>query len=173
MLNREQKKKLVSDLAAELSDSRGIVFSSFEGLATKDIQGLRGELRRENIKHKVVKLSLLKRALRRIGVDSEKLGVRLPLAISWSQEDEVAPAKILSTFAKTHDKLKIVAGVLEKQLLDAMQVKNLASLPGKQELRAQVVGVIASSLRGLVSVLAGNLRGLVNALNAIKDSKSV
>ena len=89
-----------------------------------------------------------------------------------SFEDEVAPARVINLFAKTHENLKILAGIFEGKMIDAAGVKAFAAILGKQELRAQVVGLLASPLRGLVGVLSGNIRQLLHALNAIKDSKT-
>ncbi len=172
MLTRDQKHKVVRDLTQELKAAKGVVFSDFQGLPAKDIQELRALLRKDNIKHKVVKLSLLKRAMNVAEIDSSSFDYHLPVAVSWSGEDEVTPAKILQTFGRTHDKLKMVAGILDGKLIDQKQVASLASLPTKQELRAQVVGAIAGPLRGFVGVLSGTLRQLVYVLNAVKESKN-
>ena len=171
MLNKEQKKTVVKDLVQELKSAKALVLSDFQGLPTRDIQKLRADLRREKVSYKVVKLTLLKKALRQAGVDVSQFNFAAPLSVSLSAEDEVIGAKILAAFAKTHDKLKIVGGYLGAEFLDATRVKAMAALPGKQELRGQLVYVIASPLRGLVSVLQGNMRGLVNVLNAIGQSK--
>lgn len=172
MLKKAQKKQLVNELAKELDGAKGIVFSDFQGLPDADIQKLRMELRKQDVRHKVVKLTLLQRILRRIGVDLAKFDYHVPLAVSYSREDEALPAKLLKAFAKTHDKLKILAGIVDRRLVDSATVNQLASLPGKQELRGQLAAVIAGPLRSLVSVLAGNLRGLVQVLNGIKDKKA-
>lgn len=170
MLTREQKKKVVEEITQELKEAKSVVFSTFQGLSAKDIQELRGIMRKDKVGYKVVKLTLLKRALKSAGIEAEKFDVQLPLSVSWSREDEVAPAKILNNFAKAHQELKIVAGILEKKLIDVFKIKQLAVLPGKQELRAQVVRVVASPLRGLGNALVGNLRGLITALRAISQS---
>ncbi|MDP3741392.1 MAG: 50S ribosomal protein L10 [bacterium] len=166
MLTKPQKQKIVKDLSQELISAKGIVFTSFQGLTTKDSQELRRLLRKENVQHKVVKITLVKKALERSGISSDGLSTNLPMAVSWSLEDEVMAAKILSTFAKAHESLKIVSGILDKKFLDAATLKQLAALPGKLELRGQLVGVLASPLRGLVTVLSGNIRGFLNVLNA-------
>lgn len=172
MLNKAQKKELVEKLSAELAGLKGAVLSSFQGLPAAQMQKLRGQLRGEGVQSKVVKLTLLRRVLEKIGVDVSSFNYTVPLTLSWSADDEVLPAKILNTFAKKQENLKMVAGVLAGKLIDGTQVKALAMLPGKQELQGQLVGVIAGPLRGLVSVLSGNMRQLVYALNAIGKSKN-
>ena len=109
--------------------------------------------------------------LEKLGIDTAKFDAKVPLSLSWSHDDEVLPAKILYAFAKKQENLKLVGGVLGQDYLDVVAVKALAVLPGKDELRGRLVGVIASPLRGLASVLSGNLRNLVYALNAIAGKK--
>lgn len=166
MLNKEQKKKIVEDLSGELKGARAVVFSDYQGLSTRDIQELRSLLRREDVKYKVVKLTLLKRALEAVGIDTAKFSFGRPLSVSYSAKDEVAPAKILNTFAKKHEHLKIVAGILDGKYIESREVKALAALPTKLELQARLVYIISSPLRGLASVLSGSIRGLMNVLNA-------
>lgn len=172
MLNKQQKKDIVKDLVEKLKVAKSVVFSDFQGLGAKDIQGLRQELRKESVDYKVVKLTLLKRALRLAGLDVSNFNFQVPLSVSLSREDEVTAAKILAGFSKKNDKLKIVSGVLDNKIIDAGRVKALAALPGKQELRGQLVSVIASPLRGFVSVLVGNIRGLINVLNSQSNKLS-
>lgn len=166
MLNKEQKKQVVKELSETLAGAKSLVMSSFSGVPAKDIQDLRGNLRKENIGYKVVKLTLMKRVLEALGIDTAKFAFGSSLSISYSTEDEVAPAKALFGFSKKQDKLKIVGGVVDGRMIDAASVKTLATLPGKQELRGQLVYVIVSPLRGFVSVLQGNMRGLINVLSA-------
>jgi|SRR3989338_853815 len=172
MLNKSQKQEIVKNLTEELKGAKGAVLSSFQGLPASVMQTLRQKLRAEGIKSKVVKLTLLKRVLAAIGVNTENFNQTVPVVVSWSTEDELSAARILHGFAKKQENLKIVAGLLEQKLLDAAAVKTLATLPGKQELLGQLVGVVASPLRGLVGVLSGNVRQLLYALNAIGKSKS-
>lgn len=166
MLTREQKKKIVEEMAEKIRASKGVVLSDFQGLPTKDIQELRSTLRKEGVSYKVVKLSLLKLAMKKAGLDVSGFSYQVPLSVALSADDEILPAKILDSFARKKDKLKITAGVLDKMLIDAEQVKMLAALPGRTQLRGQVVSVLAAPLRGLASVLIGNVRGLINVLNA-------
>lgn len=170
MLTKQQKQKIIKDLSHELGLAKGIVFTSFHGLATKDLQELRGLLGKDGIKHKVVKITLAKRALRQLGFDPEGLVANVPLSVSWSA-DEVAAAKVLSGFARSHENLKIISGIMDNKFLNAPMVIELAQLPGKLELRGQLVRALAAPIQGLVNVLAGNLRGLVNVLNAIQKAK--
>ena len=94
------------------------------------------------------------------------------MALAMGFDDEVAPARLIFQFAKTHKALEIVGAITgEGQLLSAGQVKALASLPSKEQLLAQVVGTIAAPLSSFMSVLSGNIRNLFYVLNAINESK--
>jgi len=86
--------------------------------------------------------------------------------------DEVAPARIVNDFAKKNEVVAIFGGTLDGKYIDAVFVKNLASLPSKQQLLGQLVGTINAPVSGFVNALAGNLRGFVSVLNNIKEAKA-
>ena len=93
------------------------------------------------------------------------------VSVLFGYADEVAPARIAMETSKKYDVVKIFGGMLENEFVDMSAVINLAKLPSKQQLLAQVVGTINAPVSGFVNVLAGNIRGLVNVLNAVKDTK--
>lgn len=172
MLTRKQKQEIVKNLTTEMKTAKGAVFSTFQGVSNDQIEGLRADLHQAGVRHEVVKLTLLKLALKNLGFDPEEVKANLPLAITVSQSDEVAAAQIIQKFAKDVEDWQIIGGLLDGQLIDSGQVKSLAALPAKQELQGQLVRVIAGPLQGLVGVLSGNIRQLVYALNAIREAKS-
>ena len=93
------------------------------------------------------------------------------LLYAFNNEDEVAPAQALNNFARENPELQFVAAINENgDVLDADQVKALADLPSKDQLRGMLVGTLAAPLSGLVGVLGGNMRGLVTVLNGRKDA---
>ena len=94
------------------------------------------------------------------------------LGLAFGFDDEGVPAKVLSTFAKTHPTLVLVGGLLGERVLSKADVIALSKLPGQQELRGQLVSVIAAPLRGLVTAMAGPARGLVTALGALRDQRA-
>ena len=167
-----QKQETVAALVEKLGRMRSIVFANYEGLPVKDIEALRRELKKEGVDYTVVKKTLLKRAVKEanLNFDPKELSGNFATVISY--DDEVAPARVISSFAKTHEVLKIVAGVLEGKMIDAKAALALSKLPGKEELLARLVGSINSPVSGFVNVLAGNLRGLLTVLSGIKDKKT-
>ena len=104
--------------------------------------------------------------------DIDPVTLNKGVATVFSYNDEVASAKTIGEFAKTHEALKPVGGILEKKFIDAAKVITLSKLPSRNELLAKLLGSIKSPVSGLVNVLSGNLRNLVYVLNAIKNSKS-
>src|SRR3989344_1144033 len=90
----------------------------------------------------------------------------------FSYEDEVTPAKTVQNFAKDHEAMLAVGGIVEGQYFDRTKILALSKLPTKLELLAKVVGSISSPISGLVNVFAGNLRNLVYILNAVKQKNS-
>jgi len=169
--NKEQKKVHIDALSKQIKDAKSVVFASVEGLKIKDTDELRKNCREQKLSYVVSKKTLLKKALKDIGVDADTEGFVGGVAVVCSQTDEVAPAQILAKFAKTRDIMKMFGGVLEGKLVDAEMVKQLSSLPSKQELLARLVGSLNAPVSGFVNVLAGNLRGLVGVLSNIQKAK--
>jgi large subunit ribosomal protein L10 len=94
-----------------------------------------------------------------------------PSAVAISYEDPVAPAKVLTQFAKDNNKLEIKVGVLNGKVLDAQSIKALASLPSREVLLAQLLSTLNAVPTSFVRVLAEVPRSLLNVLTAIKDQK--
>ena len=169
---RAQKEETLKSLTEKFRAMRSVVFANFEKLPVKDIEALRKELKKAGVLYTVAKKTLLRIAMKDAGIAVDPKALAGNFATVIGVTDEVAPAKILAAFAKDHENLKVVAGVLEGKLIDAKAVKALAALPGKNELLARLVGSLNAPISGFVNVLAGNLRGLVTVLSAIKDKKS-
>lgn len=167
---KQKKEEILKDLKEKLADSKSVVFANFTGLSVKDTEDLRAKCREEEVEYLVAKKTLLKKALEEAGFEVPKLEGEVSAA--FSVKDEVIAAKVLDTFAKSHEQVQFLAGILENKMIDAEKVKGLAKLPSKDELLARMVGSIKAPISGFVNVLSGNLRGFVNVLNAIKDNKS-
>lgn len=168
---KDQKKEIVKKLSQNLTDSKGVVFSTYMGLTVSEMEELRSNLREQDTELMVAKRTLLKKALAEskledVDMDAMEGGVAIVTG-----PDEVQPAKVMDTFAKDHEAVQFFGGIMEGKFIDTAKVKTLAALPTKEELYAKMVGSMNAPVSGFVNVLAGNLRGLVNALSAIKDQK--
>jgi large subunit ribosomal protein L10 len=169
---KDQKKQIVDDLADKLSKQKSLVFADYKGLTVFEAQELRKLAKEQNAEYIVAKKTLIQLALDKAGIkDIDVKAMEGNVALVIGFEDEVAPAKITAEYAKDHESLKLIGGVMENQYIDLAKVEALSKIPSKLELFAKLVGSINSPVSGFVNVLAGNLRGLVGVLNAIKDTK--
>ena len=135
------------------------------------INDLRRKLREANVEYQVVKNSLLVRASEDTEVASIKDHFKGPSAVAISYDDPVAPAKVLTEFAKDNKKLEIKVGVLNGKVLDVQAIKALASLPSREVLLAQFLATLNAVPGSFVRTLAEIPRSFVNVLTAIKDQK--
>lgn len=172
MLTRLQKEEAVKILTEEIKASKSIVFADYRGVKTNDINELKRRLKKEGTNLRVIKKSLVDLSLRNAKIEMDIRGMEGQLAVTISDNDEVAPARVLSKFAKENESLKILGGVLGIKGMSAKEVDDLAKLPSKEEMLAKLVGTLNAPLSGLVQVLSGNTRGLVNVIKAIADSKA-
>jgi large subunit ribosomal protein L10 len=168
---RKEKEAQLKQLVADLTDAKGVVFAQYRGLTVKEIDKIRKNLRKENVKYSVVKITLLKKALAELGINSDQFQYTGPIAVAFSQDDETTPARIIKAMNKEHQNLLLDGGILDKKVIGKQMVISLADLPSKQQLLGQLVSVIAGPARGLVTVLSGNMRQLVYALNAIAEAQ--
>ena len=171
MLSRDQKKQLVKDLAEKIKAAKAVVFSDFRGLPVKDLGGLKKELRNSGASFKVAKKTLMKIAFKEAGKEFEPEKMEGQIAVTFS-EDEVSAAKVIDTFSRKNENIKIVGGFVGEKEMNADEMKVLAKLPGRVELLAILVRTINAPASGFVNVLAGNLRGLVQVLKAINENKA-
>ncbi len=171
-LTRAQKTRQIDNLLEGIDKSKSIVFTEYRGINMKDNQSLRVKLRESGIDYKVLKTTLFKIALKKSKIDVPQEILDKPLAAAIGYNDEVAPAKILSAEAKEIESLKVLGGLIGKSYFDANAIKQLAMLPGREELYGKLAGTIAAPMSGLVGVLNGNLRGLVSVLSQYQAKKS-
>jgi len=168
-LSKDQKNAVVADVAELLQSSKMTVVAQYKGVTVKSMQSLRKSARQNGTAVKVVKNRLVKQAF--INVDRLKASntdaLKEQLLYAFNAEDEVAPAQTLNNFAKTEPNLQFVGAFTSNgDFIDAAEVKMLANLPSKDQLRAQLVGTISAPISGFVGVLSGNLRGMLNVLSA-------
>ena len=167
-----QKRVVVEGISARMKAAKAMVFADYRGLTVEQDTELRTALRKADVEYKVVKNTLARIAADENGLgglDSHRNG---PTAMASSHTDPVAPAKILSEYAKKFDKLNLKVGVVEGKVIDQSGIKALAELPPREVLIAKVLGGFNAPLAGLVNVLNGNIRGLVVALNAVAEKKA-
>ena len=168
-ISKQKKNELVADLTELLSNAKTTVYAKYQGLTVAEMQELRKAARENGVKIKVVKNRLVRVAMGQIAVykDTDTTGLTGQLLYAVSDSDEVAPAKVLAEFAKTHNALVLTGGFSDLgNALSEDEVKSLAAMPSKNELIAQVVAQLLSPVTDSVSGLTGGLPGIVSGLEA-------
>ena len=154
-----------------MTGAKALYLADFTGIDVESVTELRNKLRDAEVKYQVIKNRLAIRAAEEAGIAGLREHLSGPTAIVYSQEDPIAPAKILQAFADAGGKMQIKTGYMEGEILAADEVIALAKLPSRDELLGKVVGSVQAPLYGLNAVLNGLLRGLVGALSAIEEQK--
>lgn len=167
-----QKREVVDGISSKMKNAKAMVFADYRGLTVEQDTELRSALRKAGVDYKVVKNTLTRFAAKENGLEGLDTFLNGPTAMASSDSDPVAPAKVLSEYAKKFEKLELKVGVVEGRVIDINGVKALAELPPREVLIARVLGGFNAPISGFVNVLNGNIRGLVVALQAIADQKA-
>ena len=170
-MNLEDKKKIVQDLNERFSKAAVVIVTDYKGLDVAAINDLRRRLRKEEIEYQVVKNSLMVRASQETDVALIKEMFKGPSAVAMSYSDPIAPAKVLTEFAKDHDVFAIKVGVMDGKILELNDIKALSALPSREILLGTLASVLNNVPTGFVRVIAEIPRSLLNVLQAIKDQK--
>lgn len=172
-LNREQKQQMVEELHKKFSTSTVAILMEFKGLDVLEMTELRQKLRGAKGELRVVKNTLARRAAEGTTMAPNGALFEGPIAVTFGYADPVAPAKVVREFIeKRADRIKVKAGVIEGQIVDAKGIRSVAALPRKEVLVADVIGRLQSPIRGLVGGLQGILRSLVYVMAAVRDKQN-
>ncbi|MGJ7612797.1 MULTISPECIES: 50S ribosomal protein L10 [unclassified Variovorax] len=152
-LNRSEKEAVISDVTSLAAKAQTLVLAEYRGITVADMTKLRTEARSKGVTLSVFKNTLARRAV--VGTAFEVIGDQMtgPLIYGFS-DDAVAAAKVVADFAKTNDKLVIRGGAFGGKVLDVNGVKQLASIPSKEVLLAQLLGLMQSPISRTARVLA-------------------
>jgi large subunit ribosomal protein L10 len=166
-ISRQKKEEIIKDLEQKFSDFKSVVFVNYSGVGVGDLQNIRKELREVGVDLKVAKKTLLDLVLRKHNIPVNTKSLEGQIAVVFGYKDEVMPAKIIYKFTKKLEKLKILAGILDKEFIGQDKVVSLAQIPSYEELLAKMVGSMQAPISGFVNVMQGNIGGLVQVLNQI------
>ena len=171
MLTRAEKQAEIEALRGSFSPAQGLFVMDFTGLTVAEVTELRRKVREANGNYRVVKNTLAKLAV----ADTPNQALQQLLvgsaAVAFTVGDSVALAKALAEFSKNHEKLRFRGGMVEGQLLDAQQAKQIATLPTKRELVAKLLYLLQSPMRRLVTALSWPTRSLAVTLKQVADGK--
>ena len=171
MVIRPEKVAMIAAFKADMVNAKGVVFVDYRGIKVAQDTKLRRKVREAGVHYTVIKNNMASIAAKEAGIDGLDTYLKGPLAMVSSTTDPVAPAKLISDFSKDNKILEIKGGLVEGKVINADEVKALASLPPKEVLIARLLGSMQSPLTGLVNVLQGNIRNLVYALDAVRQQK--
>jgi large subunit ribosomal protein L10 len=169
--NQQQLDKL----KAAIKNSKAVVLANYSGLSVNDQNQLRSAIEEAGGSFSVTKNTLMSLALQDLlgELPADLINaLQGPNATLFMIEDPVAPTKALVQFSNDHEeKPEIKIGIMDGEMLSTVQIKNLAKLPGREELLGMLVGQLNAPISGFAQVLRANLQNLVYALNAIKAQR--
>ena len=152
MMNKEAKKNYIEEMKKNFSSNESVMIAQYQGLNVNELDLLRKELREKGIIFKVTKNKITKLAIKDSPVKELEKYFTGPTAAALSS-DPITTAKILTKFAKSHNKLKIIAGFMDGKVLDEKEVAIIATLPTLDEARAQIIGILTAPAQKLVGIL--------------------
>jgi len=156
----------IDELVDRLGRSQLTIIADYRGLSVDALQGFRARLKPLDAEFRVAKNTLTRIAAERVGIEGLEPELEGPTAILFAYGDIVAPAKVISDFARTSRILQVRAGVLNNQMVTPADVEAISSLPPREELLGKLVGLLASPMTRTVGVLSGPARSVVYLANA-------
>jgi large subunit ribosomal protein L10 len=170
-MDRSEKETITATIKDKFARMSSAVLVDFKGLDVATVSKLRDELRKSGVEYRVVKNTLVKHAIKD-QVWSKSLDAALTgmTGVAWSFEDPSAAAKVVKAFRKDHEKLRIKAGLIEGQVLDGDGVENqLATMPGKNELRAMLLMTLQAPAQKLLAQLGSAPQNFLYVLKAKEE----
>lgn len=143
------KAQEVEEVAEQLKSSVSAIVVDYRGLTVEQVTDLRKQLREAGVKMRVIKNKIMVRAADKAGFEDLKTVFAGPTAVAFSEEDPVAPAKILANFAKTADALQLKGGVIEGKVADLETVQEYATMPSREELLATIANLLQAPVRNV------------------------
>lgn len=165
-MNRTEKEQQVEALRSELAEARSVVLTSHVGMNAAAVSDLRSKYRAENVNYRVVKNTLIKIAIKDTDMEVITDLFTGPIAIAYSFEDAVSPARVARDFAKDQKKYQILGAYLDGQRFDQEGVTLLADMPTKDELRAKFLGLLQAVPTKFVRTLNAVPQKMVMVLKA-------
>ena len=170
-----KKEAIVAELKEQLTSAKGVVLTGYKGLTVAQDTELRRTLREAGVTYHVVKNTMLRFAAEKAGIEGLSEHLEGTTAFAFA-DDAVAPAKVICDFIKKNkledtEVLTVKVGMVEGKVIDANEVKALASLPSREELIAKALGSMNAPIANTVNVLQGVIRKAVYVLEAVRAQK--
>ena len=168
MMNKEQKKNYITEMTANFENSEAVLVTHYQGLTVKQLDELRKKMREQGIQFKITKNKITKLAIEKTKCKDLTNLFTGPTAVALSK-DAISSAKILTKFSKENNNLKILGGIMGKDVLDVAGVEKVATLPTLEEARAKIVGILRSPAQKITSILLAPASKI--AILALEKSK--
>jgi len=166
-----EKEQLVEDVTARLSGAKSMYLADFSGMTVEKVTALRAKCRASGVHYKVIKNTLLKRAANSVGITQLDAYLEGPTVLAYSLDSEVEPARVLVEFAKDNEKPLVKAGLIGDRLYGAEEVKQLASLPPRDVLLAQVLGTIVAPLSSFLATIDALVASPARLAGALEEKQ--
>jgi large subunit ribosomal protein L10 len=171
-MKREEKNTAIGELRDRLSDASAFYLTDFTGLSVKQITEFRSRLRKQGVEYVVVKNTLAQRALSELEMTDVAGFFTGPTGLVIGQTDAIAAAKVLTEFAKEFDnRPAIKVGVVDRKEVNPQQIKQLADLPPREVLLAQLAGGLQAPMGRLLGGMNQMLAGFARAVDALRQQK--
>lgn len=171
--NLELKQQVVAEIKERFDKAKSVVVIDYRGINVEQVTALRKLCRETGVEYVVLKNTLVRRVADEKGLNGLDSVLEGPSAFAFGYSDPVAPAKVINDFITKNkcDHLKVKAGVVDGEVIDAAGVKVLADLPPKEVLIAKMLGSFNAPITNFVGVLSATLRSLVYAIEAVRKQK--
>ena len=172
-MKRSEKEVIISEVKNQITRAKSMFFADFSGITVEEVNELRREFRKSNIDYRVVKNTLVRKALENAtGFDKTYESLVGPTAIAFGYDDPVLPAKIIKKFHDKYQKLNVKVCVIENQIFDGKKLDELAKLPSRGEIVAGILGSLQAPMSGVVGAIGAVIRDLVYVIDAIEKKKA-
>jgi large subunit ribosomal protein L10 len=157
-MSTPQKEQILQETRDRIAGVNGLYLADLSGMTVESVSLLRKKCREQKVQVKVVKNTLLRRAFNAHGIQALDEYLVGPTGLVYSQVDEMVPAKILTEFAKAHEKPRIKAAVVDGRLFDDKAIARLATLPSREVLLAQLLSTFIAPMSNFLGALDATLR---------------
>ena len=170
MMNKEQKKNYINEMASNFENSKAVMVTHYQGLTMNQLDELRAKMREHKIIFKITKNRITKLALEKTKCKEFSNLFTGPSAVAFG-EDAIMSARILSNFAKDNENLKLIGGLMDNEILDQAGVLNVANLPTLDEARANIIGILSAPASKLVSIFLARSEKMGNLPTENSETK--
>jgi len=169
-MKKQEKIFEVDNLTQKIKQAKSLALVDYRGLTANQIANLRSLIKKAGGELQVVKNTLLLRALEKASFETKDLTIEGPTLALFANEDEINPLKALVSFGKAQNLLALKFGFFDGKFQDGTRLSQIANLPGKEELRAKLVGILAQKPQRFVFILNYNIYKLINVLKKISKT---